>query len=282
MLPLTVLPVASVVKIPAGTIVLALRKIPVRLETTRDGVVEAGIGKIAEIPAQAVDPGEANNLYRGEVSAIEGPLGLSLNATNPDPISGGKSSISPAPNADDRKTLKERLEQTLQKSAMKKLLEELPPDSQVAPSSLEITEILEETAQPAEDQPSNRLDLTLRLAFTASYVSGSEIRAIAASSLDANLPSGYKPTGQEPFIELVEPPALHNGSDMHWMVMVRRQVVADPPDQRVIDLVAGKTPADAIAGLRTAFELQHEPGIRIFPQWWPWLPYLSLRISVLR
>ena len=46
-----------------------------------------------------------------------------------------------------------------------------------------------------------------------------------------------------------------------------------------VEQIAGKPVEEAAALLQEALPLKQEPQITIFPQWFPWLPWLSFRIQ---
>ncbi len=76
------------VDVPVGTVVQNADG--VRFVTTEDGEVKAGVGKMLEIPIEAMNGGIAGNLDADAINAIEGRLGLSLSVANPEPTTGGR------------------------------------------------------------------------------------------------------------------------------------------------------------------------------------------------
>jgi hypothetical protein len=104
------------VSIPAGTIVSTLGA-PVRFATDDEGRVPAGPGQSLTLAITSLRPGRAGNLAAGRIQAIEGPLGVDLTVSNPEPTSGGSDRPGPAPTSRDRDQLRERLLARLQESA---------------------------------------------------------------------------------------------------------------------------------------------------------------------
>jgi hypothetical protein len=49
---------------------------------------------------------------------------------------------------------------------------------------------------------------------------------------------------------------------------------------QVISIVLGKTARRAGSLLTDTYELVQGPEIRISPFWWPWLPFIPIRIAV--
>src|SRR6266540_2020259 len=70
------------VPVPAGTVVRTADNL--RFVTTSEHEVGAGVGKILELPIEAVEGGLASNVAAETIVVVEGKLGLLLSVTNPD------------------------------------------------------------------------------------------------------------------------------------------------------------------------------------------------------
>ena len=76
------------VTVPAGTVVKTADNI--RFVTTSASEMDAGVGKMLELPIEAVEGGLSGNVDAETIVVVEGRLGLSLSVTNPESITGGR------------------------------------------------------------------------------------------------------------------------------------------------------------------------------------------------
>ena len=267
------------VTIPAGTEVSTGRS-GGRYATGRDGRLEAGPGETLSLPVSALIPGSAGNLAAGRIQAILGPLSTDLTVTNPAPIRGGTERTSPAPNSQDQDRLRSRLLPTLQNSAREEIQRSLQPGDLLINPDLTLSRTLEESFSPPGTEPSYLLDLSLRLEFEALVLSGQDLRSLAASVLDANLPQGYEPTSEKVEIDLVEPPEILGEAGARLELRASRTIQASLPQPQAANLALGLSPARAVKRLAEALPLGSPPQITLRPAWWPRLPIIPLRIKV--
>ncbi|MEW5941752.1 MAG: baseplate J/gp47 family protein, partial [Chloroflexota bacterium] len=150
------------VPIPAGTVVQTLDAPPVRFVTLQETQVAAGAGKFVEVPIRAVNAGARGNREAGAVTAIEGPLGLSLTVTNPKPTEGGSDKKVPAPSEADRERARREALQSLPALSQSESREGLPAGSIILPDTEE-AETLEETYDPPAGETGATLAVRLRV-----------------------------------------------------------------------------------------------------------------------
>ena len=281
------------VAIPLGTMVTTLGDEVIRFATTQSGLVDAGPGESTSLPVKAVTPGSQGNLPANSLQAIDGPLGLELSVTNTFVTSGGIDQPARAPAPMDRTLLYNQLFATLRKTAAKELelradsggeSSALSDDDFPIPVTLQFKRILEQTYDPpaaVQNQPAEQLHLTLRLEFEALAVSGQDLDGLALPVLDANLPSGYRPLPGTVKIQHLSSPALDTAGDAHWQVQFSRTLQNDLSQDRVVRIVKGKPVARAVKDMLAQLPLQSLPVIRQEPAWWPYLPVLPMRITIL-
>lgn len=266
------------VRIPTGTIVRTLGE-DIRFETLRAGTVSAGSGVTLTLPIRALTPGVSGNLPADSLVALEGILGTQLTVTNPRSTSGGKDLSTPAPSQSDRRQLKARLLETLRQEALDELQGNLPPGDVLLPATLTLEQTLEETFEPPEIQPADQLDLTMRLEFTIQLVANHDLRELAESALNANLPKNFTPW---PDTMQVENPTLPNDSTAptEWKMTASRRIMAELPKTEAVKLSLGLPPEQAKNRLASALPLGKPPQILLTPSWWPRMPILPFRIGV--
>jgi hypothetical protein len=272
------------VEVPAGAVVSTLESAsdsgPVRFATTKSGQVPAGIGKSLILPAAALTPGSVGNLPAGSLVAIEGPLGLTLSATNLSAMHSGSDSRISGPSPEDRQELLEQMTTSLHESAAEEMQANLPPGDQALPITLKFLRTLEEAYSPDLGQPADDLELTLRLEFTGQAVSGEDLEAFATPFLDAALPEGYLALPGTLEISSASPPVMNELGELTWQIYARRKLQAAIPALEAIALLPGKSIPEASQALRQVLPLAEPPTIQITPDWWPRLPWAAFRIQL--
>ncbi len=271
----------SSILIPQGTIVHTLGVPSIRFQTTQSVEIPAGRGKTATVTVESIAAGARGNLESGLIQGIEGPLSLSLAVTNPEPTSGGRDRLLPAPSAEDRLSLRQRVMADLQTRFQTDLASELPPGSVLFPDTLREVAVFEETYFPPPGGTGSHLSLTLRVRFAIRYASGEDLLHLATQALNAALARDYTPLDQAPTLRLVgDPPATDPQGRTHFLLEASRPVIHAVDAHRALFLVQGRPLAQAHARLAEAFSLSEPPQIDLWPSWWPWLPLTPLRVSV--
>jgi hypothetical protein len=272
---LTVNPVV----IPAGTVVRTLDLPPQRFVTTRHATLRAGSGESLTVPVQALAAGSDGNLPAGSLLAIEGPLGLDLTVTNPEPTRGGSSRIVSAASQQDQSKLKMRLLETLEQTAITEYQRTSHPEDLLLTPTPELVEIIGETFTPGLDSPADELELALRVVYAVRYVPAQAVEQLAQEVLDARLKSGFAAqAGSLEIKALNQPRPLPDGS-AEWQIQAQRPIYPLPDLAALTASLAGKDLVSANAYLEE-MKLSERAIIRPSPGWWPRLPLLPGRISI--
>lgn len=268
------------VEIPLGTIVRDQSANPQRFATMQAGSLEAGPGITTTLTVRALAPGSQGNLPAHTLTAIEGLLGTQVSADNPLPTASGSDRLMPAPNAEDRRQLVLRLSKALEQTALKELENGLAEGDLLIPSSLSLVRSLEESFQPAENEPADRLSLNMRQEYQALVVKGQDVRSLIQAVFDANLPGGFAPLSDSLATEAMTVPEKAPDGTYHWQQHAHRQMLAQFSPAQVTQLALGLPVDYAQARLAAALPLEASPQILLFPDWWPRLPILPFRIQV--
>ena len=266
--------------VPAGTVVRNPNLEAARFETTLGGDIPAGSGETLNLPVKAINPGSQGNLPANRLISIEGPLGVLLKSNNPEPTHGGQDRKAPAPSQTDRWRLASRLTDSLQETALNEARNQASPDDILFIDSLTLQRTLEETYQPADFQPADFVSLNLRLEFDVLAASAADLQQLGKAVLDANLPDGFAPVENTLVFTNLTEPLLGQDSVARWKLKFERQLQAELPPARAINLSLGLPPLEAEARLAQALPLETRPLITLNPDWWPRLPVLPFRIAV--
>lgn len=272
----------SEVEVPQGSIVLADA---LQFSTTRKVLVPAGLGQAQSVPVRALLPGSAGNVAAGAIRAMQGGKGLLVVVENPQALTGGSDRSSPAPSPRDEQTLRASLLASLEKIALEEVQAMLEPGQILIDGSLRLESTVEETREPAQGQPADVLQLTLRAEYAAWYVEEADVQAVARAALDANLREGYRDMPETfAFALSMQPPEAQQADEVNFQgqLEARRRVQADWSESQTIEAITGRSLADAAEILRARLELASAPEIELFPTWWRRLPYLPARIVLVQ
>jgi hypothetical protein len=269
------------ITIPLGTIVSAPLTETVRFATTRAVTLPAIPNSTRSVPIRALIPGSSGNLPNGSIRVVEGVLSYDLSVTNTQPTSRGSERAAPSPTGEDRSLLYDRLVSWLRQNALAELEARISTGDMLLLPTLSLKDTLERNYEPAGEQPADRLQLNLRLEFQVYVVWASDLKGLGTALLDANLPKGYAPIAGTLQVTALTQPALVDDLTTRWKLYAQRSVQADISNEEAISLSLGQSPAEAYRRLITSLPLGAPPRITLDPQWWPFLPFIPLRISVL-
>jgi hypothetical protein len=270
------------VKLPVGTVVRSMGKHAQRFATTRAGELPAGPGTSLALPVRALAPGKSGNLPAGSLTALESLLGTQVSVTNPSPTRQGSDRLEPVPSAGDRQQLAERLQNTLQDTALQELRAGLAEGDLLIPSSLELVRVVQSEYRPGEDQPADRLYLNQQLEYQALVIAAQDLHTLVQNVFDANLPTGFAPQPGSLQIEVISPPEIAEDGLVRWKLHANRRIVAQLSEPQAIQLVLGRPIDQAMQQIQANLPLEQSPTVSLTPAWWPRLPILPFRIAIAR
>lgn len=266
--------------IPAGTVVRTPDSAGLRFATREALNLPEGENKKASVPVRALAPGAQGNLPSGQLTAIEGGLGLLVTVTNPEPTTGGSDTLHPTPTESDLVALREQLLRRLSGQARAAMARQLLGGDIFFPDTLMLIQVLEQESSPAPGSPGSSFTLRLRAEYQALYAASSDLSYLAQSALDAALPPGYEPVPGTLTILASDAPVSGPGDSVRWQMRVSREIRTRIEPAEVIALVRGLGLAAARQRLDTALDFGSPPRISIWPQGWHTLPYIPFRIEV--
>ena len=272
----------NTVLIPVGSVVRTLDPKPIRFMTMEAVEVPKEAGETISVPVQSIKPGKEGNLPAASLVAIEGPLGLSLAAKNLLPTRGGKDRIAPAPTTDDRVQLYQQLFGDLQLTAINELQDQLTQDDLLFTSTLSLTHVLEETFEPAEDLPSDHINLNLRMEFEVLTARGDDISTLVSRVLNANIPEDHISLPWTLNISALDEPQISGNGIARWRIYATRNLRVQLPETQTVNLTLGLPTKEAELRLVNSLPLKNPPQLAITPDWWPRMPLLPFRITLVQ
>jgi hypothetical protein len=266
------------VTIPVGAVVRTVENI--RFETTRAGEVPAGVDETLELPVQAVESGRSGNVDVETIIVVEGRLGLSLSVTNTEPLTGGREIPSVQASDADRGRAKEALMEKLESQARLQLAEELEIGDVLFDDAFAVSQILSELYDPPAGAAGTRLTLTMQVEFSSLYADASDLAELASLALNASVPSGFAAGSDELTLTPVTEPILNDDGFTRWTIRAERRIVQQVSYAQVTQMIQGIRSARAELLLEQSIPLEAAPEINLSPPWWPWVPLVPFRISV--
>ena len=267
------------IQIPAGTIVISPEE-SVKFVTLEDGSIAGAAGATLTIPIEAVEPGTNGNLWARSITAIEGPLGLSLTVDNAERTRGGSNQTLTAPTSSDRMLAYDELLAVLYLNAEQELASQLDTGDVLLSTTPTLLNVLQETYLPAEEIPSDVVQVNLRLEFEAHIITQADLAALGQSVLDANLSTGYTPLDEKISLKMLGVPILAPDGSAAWEMTVERNIRSSPDASAALPHILGTQPQAASEFLYTTLDLASPPQITQSPEWWPWLPFLPFQIDI--
>lgn len=173
--------------------------------TLHEARLPAGIDEFVDVPIEALEPGVQGNVSEGAITTVEGPLGLSVTAGNPGPISGGTDIQVVGATNNDRSKLSEVVLENLRQSAEKQIREQISTDDLLLMDTFEASNILQEEFDPPVGQAGDTLLLKMQVEFTARYISASDLEQLSQSTLNPSVSEGFSPFGSAKLKPLANP-----------------------------------------------------------------------------
>jgi hypothetical protein len=268
------------VPVPAGTVVRTAGEAVIRFVTTSDGEVEAGVGNELELPIEAAEGGLAGNVEAETIVVVEGRLGLSLSVTNPEPLTGGREIPSVQATDRDRERAKNELLETLENKARAQLEEEIEAGNILFKDTFTVSQILSEEYDPPAGSAGTKLTLTMQAEFSMLYAAASDLTRLASLALNASLPPGFAAASEALTVQPDTEPALADDGSIRWKVRAERDIVRQINSGQVMQMIQGIRSSHARSLLEQNLPLKDSPEINLSPSWWPWVPIVPFRISV--
>jgi hypothetical protein len=267
------------VNIIAGTVVTTATEPQVKFITLHDTLLEPGIDKFVDIPIEAMQAGANGNVLSDQVVVVEGPLGLSISVTNPNPINGGLDSQMIGATEADRERLRNVVVENLRREAESKLRAEIDPDDVLLLDTLEAVQVEEENFDPPAGQPGKSLVLKMQMEYAARSVTGDSLKELSLSALNASVENGFESTAPPTYKVITEPSTDTSGTS-HFELEVSRPLLRRLDMMQVFSIVRGNKAEFLKPELTSKLSLRKEPEITLMPSWWPWFPLIPINISV--
>jgi hypothetical protein len=252
----------------------------IRFIVTQDVDVPGGIGAQAEAPIEAVEPGFQGNVPANFINEVEGVAALAVRVSNPNPLSGGGEkevrSVDPA----DRDTARAQLAPILREDAIKKFQDLLASGEFIIPESINGT-ILESTFDHEVTEQADDLTLLMRVQYTVLKVKSEDANSLVFAAMQHQSPPEYALIPQGLSFQRGSAQAVPNSDTLFQFQMQGvGYAAADLDISHATHQITGKSIGTADETLKKLLPLKRDPDIKIFPSWFPTMPWLTFRIHV--
>ncbi len=270
---------AEAILVPAGSGLRPSDPAGPRFRTLETVELPEGEGATVEVRIEAVEPGSEGNLAAGQLTSLEGPLGLQMRVTNLQPIRGGGEAFHLGVSAADAAALETALWEELEARALQGLAELLEEDEQLSAESLRVFGNPRLQFDRAVGEASGRLSLTMHASFEALAYRAEAYEAALDGVLEADRRVESKSVPGSLQLEVGAVRWLPAGG-LSVELLGTEQIYASPP-LPAIQRSLRWTPASSVSGtLRDHYSLGLAQA-RLFPGWLPRLPLLGGRIQIL-
>jgi hypothetical protein len=232
------------------------------------------------MPIEALEGGVAGNLEAQAINAIEGRLGLSLSVTNPEPTSGGRELPSIQASEADRLRVRDLLLEDLAAEARELLAKELAPGDLLFEKTLAVSQTLSEEYDPPPGASGRNLTLTMQVEYSVQYADASDLSELASLALNASLPAGFSAGPGAVTVTPVSDPSIYRDGSARWTMRAERQIVQRIDPSQVTRMIQGFGAWNVESQLERNLPLAGAPQVELSPTWWPWMPIVPFRISV--
>jgi hypothetical protein len=267
------------VNIPAGSVIHTSGDRSIRFVTMRAVRVLAGVGQVVDVPIEALSAGAQGNVDADSVTAVEGPLGLTVAVTNPEPTEGGTDARVTGPTDAERNRLRKTVMENLLREAETQMRRDLADEDILLMDTFDVSRVLEEAYLPEAGQPGKQLKLSMEVEFTARYISAEDLNQLTLASLDASLPESFSASALPVFKPVAQPTTDSEGVT-HFELEVTRPLLHEVGFSEVFALMQGKKPESARDHLTRQLSLREPAEIRLTPAWWPWMPLIPFNVSM--
>lgn len=265
--------------IPKGTIVRTNAGVPVRFATLTDADVPANGQTMVEV--EALDKGPAGNVAAGVISRIEGALAFQLRVTNPEPTQGGAARQVRAVTQADQDRLQAALLEQLQTQALEQMRAELRPTEFVVTPSLQLVDVLDVTTDRYVGEQADVLGMQMRVRMQAIAVDEAPAHQLALAALRRQVIPGYTLIASSVTLpRRNDTVSIDEAGRITFRLAVSGAMTARLDLDEAIRAVRGQPLARARTILTEKLPLESPPDIQVSPPWFPYMPFLGVRITV--
>lgn len=261
----------------SGTVVTTSAGTSVRFRTSGDVSLPPVRGGQARVMIEALEPGPNGNVFAWTINRVEGTIALQVNVINDSLTQGGTMKQVSYVTNEDKEQVKDMLMRRLRQEGYNSLVSRLE-GAYLPPESVELI-VLTETYDKFVEEVADSLTLDMRVLARGIAIAEEDARRLALAALESSLSEGFLLLSQE--IEFLPGGVTEaSGEQVVLQIAVRGQMMMRIDEGEIKEHLTGKSVADAVTYLGRRLELAEEPSVEVLPGWWPRLPLIPFRISL--
>ena len=166
--------------------------------------------------------------------------------------------------------------------AREKFREDISEGDLLFDQTLDVSQIILEEYDPPAGAAGTKLTLMMQVEYSINYAAASDLTELALLAMNASLPSGFRVASASNAVTLqsVTKPSIDENGSAQWTMQVEREIVQDVDPSEVTYWIQGYGSNSAQSRLEENIPLAGSPRISLSPSWWPWVPIVPFRISV--
>jgi hypothetical protein len=269
---------SSPVNIPAGTSVSTSTGTPVEFRTTRDALLESGVGTRVTVPVEALEPGTVGNVRPNTINTVNGSLRFRVRVGNAAGTFGGGSALTPVVTQEDRDQLAAVLLDQAEQQAYDALKAQLEPGEWLPPESVQ-TFVVAQSFDQYNDEEALNLSGTLRVLAQGLTVNENQASDIILRAVEQQVPANARLVADSLAVSR-QPGAEFLNNSVSFTMTVNADYTTPIDASEVRDVVLGQSPDAAAETIKSRWLLAGEPDIYLDPAWKGTLPDIGSRIQV--
>lgn len=266
------------VAIPVGTSVSTSSGTPVEFRTTREAMLESGVGTRTIVPVEAVEPGTTANVRANTINTVNGSLRFRARVSNPGGTFGGGAALVPVVTQADRDQLVAILQGEAERKAYEALTAQLEPGEWLPPESVQ-TFVVAQSFDQYNDEEATDLSGTVRVLAQGLAISERDANDIILAAIERKVPPNARLVADSVNVQR-QPGAEFLTSSVGFTMTATADYTTPIDPDEVRDAVHGLAPGKAAETLKARWLLAGEPEIYLDPAWKGTLPDIDSRIQV--
>lgn len=261
----------------SGTVVSTSGGTSVRFHTSEDVTLPPGAGGRARVMVEALEAGPSGNAAAWTINRVEGTIALQANVINDSPTQGGTMKQVSYVTNEDKEQVKDMLMRRLRQEGYNGLVSRLE-GAYLPPESVELI-VLTETYDQFVEEVADSLTLDMRVWARGIAVAEEDARCLALAALESSMSEGFQLLSKEIGFRSGGVSGA-GGEQVVFQITVRGQMMMRIDEGEIKEHLTGKSIVDAVTYLGRRLELAEEPSVELLPGWWPRLPLIPFRISL--
>ncbi|MGD8850117.1 MAG: baseplate J/gp47 family protein [Anaerolineales bacterium] len=267
------------VSIPAGTTIRVPGSEQLYFITQTRGLLPAETDSTRSVEIVASLPGVQGNVAAGQITAVDGQLGLLVSVQNPEPTRGGSVVSRNAVAISDLNNAQDQLSQQLLNKAKQLIETNQLPSEELLPESLAITEVIAEEFDREVGEAADTIELMLNVVVTGFVVDLEELKQFIESDISDDLTTGKKIVPESLDIQSMQMIEIPNSESVELQVIARFELYSPVDRVEIARAIRGMQPLQAQRKLADEYP-QNNFHIDQRPQWYPWLPFFLPQFDV--